>query len=60
MVIKNETQNYFTIETTKEDAVLLFNILNIGIQGLQLDNDTRLRTINFIRDLGERLHLINQ
>ena len=60
MVIKNETQNYFTIETTKEDAVLLFNILNIGVQGLQLDNDTRLRTINFIRDLGERLHLINQ
>lgn len=59
MIIKNETQNYFLIEATKEDATLLFNILNFGIQGVQLDNDTRLRLINFTRDLGERLNIIN-
>ena len=59
MIIKNETQNYFTIETTKEDAVFLFNALNIGIQNFQLDNETRLRMINFVRELGERLNIVN-
>lgn len=59
MVIKNETQNYFTIETTKEDAAFLFNALNIGIQSIQLDNETRLRMINFTKELGERLGIVN-
>lgn len=59
MVIKNETQNYLTIETTKEDATFLFNALNIGIQSIQLDNETRLRMINFTKELGERLGIIN-
>ena len=59
MIIKNETQNYITIETTKEDATFLFNALNIGIQSSQLDNETRLRMINFTNELGERLGIIN-
>lgn len=57
MIIKNETQNYLTIETDKKDAYFLFNAINLGIQGIQLDNETRLRMINFAKDLAERLHL---
>ena len=59
MIIKNETQNYITIETDKSDAIFLLNSLNIGIQNIQLDSETRLRMINFIRDLSERLGFDN-
>ena len=55
MIVKNETQNYITVETDKNDAIFLLNALNLGVQNIQLDNETRLRMVNFIRDLGERL-----
>ena len=57
MVIKNETQNFITIDTTKEDAVFLFHSLNLGIQNIPLNNDTRTRMISFIRELGCRLNM---
>lgn len=58
MIIKNETQNYITIESDKKDAEFLFQALNIGIQNIQVPQEDRLRFINFIKDLGDRLHLI--
>ena len=58
MIIKNETQNYITIESDKKDAEFLFQALNIGIQSIQVPQEDRLRFINFIKDLGERLNLM--
>ncbi len=57
MIIKNETQNYITIESDKKDAEFLFQALSLGIQSIQVPKEDRLRFINFIKDLGERLNL---
>lgn len=58
MIIKNETQNYITIESDKKDAEFLLQSLSIGIQNIQVPQEDKLRFVNFIKDLDERLHLV--
>ncbi len=59
MIVQKETQSFITIETDRKDATFLYNSLTFILKNnvIQLDTESRTRMMNFVRDLGERLHI---
>lgn len=59
MIVQKETPSFITIETDRKDAIFLYNSLAFVLQNnmIQLDMESKTRMMNFVRDLGERLHI---
>ena len=55
LYVKNEGSEFVTIEMTYQDAIYLFNCLNLGLQGIQTSAEEQTKRISFINQFKEVL-----